>query len=173
MNASVKTNFKEFLFGVQMGWIDKIKKFQKILWHCHFNECTVQYLWVLVVYLKDAPVHSMHYCSRGRVTRLVGNSHGPLINRLNKFFLTIRFCRDIGEISDFMQANTVRSQTKKKIICENSETRPHMLIFRKIVGNPKMANTVRSWIRTGLHCAEFCCHQICLCRPLSALYREY
>ena len=34
---------------------------------------------------------------------------GPLINKLNWFCLKIRFCEDIRKISDFAQANIVRS----------------------------------------------------------------
>ena len=43
------------------------------------------------------------------------NPSGPLINRLKWFSLKISFRGDIREISDSMQANTVKSQTLRRL----------------------------------------------------------
>ena len=68
------------------------------------------------------------------------NPYGPLINMLKWFLLKVRFCGDIRELSDSAQANTARRKTLKKL---------NMLIFWKICGNPKLANTAWSQLRAG------------------------
>ena len=68
------------------------------------------------------------------------NPYGPLINMLQWFLLKVRFRGDIRELSDTAQANTARSKTLKKL---------NMLIFWKICGNPKLANTAWSQPRAG------------------------
>ena len=80
------------------------------------------------------------------------------INRLNYFCYKIRFRGDIRKVSDSAQVHTAQvhtaqvhtaqvhtaqSQTLEECtIVHLYETRPHMLIFRKICGNPKLAYTV-------------------------------